>query len=211
MNLAERYARLHDGIGFALETIDTTYHLPKALRQEIHGRVLADWERFRSGIGWCDNDMDVLNLTTGLTRLADEYSRLRKTLFSDLHHFGPEPPWRRVHHGLAVRLPLQVNVDASEYYVLSDQGMNRWTFSVHGLTRSTQDAYEPTLTEFGVELAKRSCLIPEELKGHRLLNQLFYSLELMKDEHYYMRTLQDQAVLEAERIVHAETEDDGWE
>lgn len=208
MDLAERYARLHDGIGFTLETIDGTYRLPRALRQAIHEPVLADWEARRSSIDWCDNDTDLLTVTTGLTRLADEYARLRKALFSDLRHFGPEPPWRRIRNGLAVRLPLQFHVKGAEYYVLCGRGVDRWTFSVHGSTRSARDEYEPTLTEFDVELVGSSYLIPEELKGHRLLDQLFYGLKLMKDEHYYMRTPQDQVVLEAERIVYSEADDD---
>ncbi|WP_017601961.1 hypothetical protein [Nocardiopsis lucentensis] len=211
MDLRERYARLHNGIRFAVEIIEDARPLPEPLHRELHQWVLSEWERRRSSIDWCDNRQDLLSVTTGLTRLARSYEELRKTLFSDLHHFRPEPPWRRVHHTLAVRLPLQCHRDDSEYYVLRTGGMDRWTFSVHGWTRPESGESEPTVREFDVELTGRSCRIPDELKGDRLLDQLFCGLALMKDEHHHMRTLRDEVVMEAERIVRSEEDDDGWE
>ncbi|GAB3210545.1 hypothetical protein ACQEU5_13915 [Marinactinospora thermotolerans] len=208
MDLQERYAQLHNGIRFAIETIEDAYRLPPPLEEELHHWVISEWESRRSSIDWCDNDQDLLTVTSNLTHLAQSYQELRKRLFSDLYHFGPEPPWRRVHHTLAVRLPVQFHHSDSEYYILQDRGMNRWTFHVHGWTRSENGEREPTVREFEVELTGRSCRIPDELEGDRLLDQLFYGLMLMKDEHYYMRTLRDEVVMEAERIVHAE-EDDG--
>ncbi|WP_017570090.1 hypothetical protein [Nocardiopsis halotolerans] len=210
MNLKERYARLHDGVRFAIETTDDAYPLPRELHEQLQEWVLDAWEGRRSNIDWCDNRQDLVAVTSGLTRLAQSYTELRKALFSDLHHFGPEPPWRRIDHGFAVRLPLHFHRRNAEYYVLRSQGMNRWKFCVHGQARSESGEHESALREFDVELSGGSCRVPDELADQEAWQeQLFYGLRLMKDEHYYMRTLRDEVVMEAESIIRPP--DDHWE
>lgn len=211
MELHERYAQLHSGIRFAIDTIDDAYPLPRPLRQELQEWVLSRWEEARHNIDWCDNRRDLLQVTSGLTELARSYKELRKNLFSDLHHFGPEPPWRQVNRDLAVRLPLGVHHGNSAYYVLRRNGAHRWKFCVHGSTRSENGEYESTLREFEVELSGHSCRIPDELEGDPVLAQLFYGLALMTGTHHYMRTLRDEVVMEAERITRSEKDDDTWE
>jgi hypothetical protein len=40
--------------------------------------------------------MDLAFITSNVVALAHRYGQLRERLFSDLHHVGPEPPWRTV-------------------------------------------------------------------------------------------------------------------
>ncbi|MDA0562895.1 hypothetical protein LG943_00865 [Streptomonospora sp. S1-112] len=210
MDVRKSYAQLHSGVRFVIDTIENGYRLPQPLEGELHHWVISQWERMRDNIEWCDDDQDLVAVTTDLTHLAESYRDLRKALFSDLLHFGPEPPWRRINADLAVRLPLQVHLNSSEYYMLRARGGNRWTFSVYGSARPEQGG-SATSSEFEVELTENTCVIPAEFEGHRLLSQLFYGLRLMKDEHYFMRTPQDHVLMEAERIVHTEADDSGWE
>lgn len=207
MDLKKRYTRLHEGIRFTIETIKDAYPLFKHLDDELQTWVLAEWESRRNDIDWCDNRRDLLQVTTGLTGLAESYRSLRKELFSDLHHFREESPWRKVHRGLAIRLPMHLHRKAPEHYVLRQRTGTGWTFVVHGRTDKDEEG-EATLREFDVELSERSCRIPDELDGDPLLTQLFYGLRLMTGEHYYMRTLRQEVTHEAESILRAE-EDDG--
>lgn len=78
---------------------------------DLHLKPWAE-ERLRSlehAIDSADNARDVAFDTQNVARTAVEYAALREVLFSDLHHLGPEPPWRVVERGgFAVRAQSRV-------------------------------------------------------------------------------------------------------
>jgi hypothetical protein len=64
-------------------------------------RFLKPWirDRVQSLVGLlnsCDTRRQLAEDTRSFARTAAEYSELRERLFSDIHHFGAEPPWRVV-------------------------------------------------------------------------------------------------------------------
>jgi hypothetical protein len=103
MDLVDRYQALARGALLVAESAEDAYGL-RGL-----DRFLKPWLRNRlhwlgGGLDSCDTKRDLAQDTRAFARTVAEYSALREQLFSDVHHTGPEPPWRVVERrAMAVR------------------------------------------------------------------------------------------------------------
>ncbi|MFE1953266.1 hypothetical protein ACFW9D_22690 [Streptomyces sp. NPDC059524] len=103
MDLAARYQALAHGALLVAESAEDAYRLgglDRFLKPWVRGRLHSLAGRLDS----CDNRRELAADTRALAQTAAEYSQLRDHLFSDVHHTGPEPPWRIVgHQAMAIR------------------------------------------------------------------------------------------------------------
>ena len=217
MNLRERYARLHDGIGFTIRAAEDAYRLPPHLDALLKEWAAEEWEDRRSNIDWCDNDLDVVDVVRGLTAFGTSYVDLRSELFSDLHHFRAEPPWREVDGGLAIRAPLHLLRRPHTEFALRFTGpagtdvQRVWTFSVFVGARDENDEYRTRTHEFEVtEVSDSAARVPDALTEHDdWMEQLFYGLRTLTGNHYFLRTLDSEIARDAELLLRPSDEDDG--
>jgi hypothetical protein len=108
MDLTERYQALARGALLVAESAEDAFLLGPP------DRFLKPWVRDRLDslgrlIDSCDTTRQLAGDTRALARTATQYSELREQLFSDVHHTGPEPPWRIVGPGtMAIRAQASV-------------------------------------------------------------------------------------------------------
>jgi hypothetical protein len=215
MNLTERYARLHDGIGLTIQAAEDAYRLPQHLDTLLKDWAAKEWESRRSNLDWCDNDLDVVDVVSGLAALGTSYVELRRELFSDLHHFQAEPPWRKVDSGLAIRAQLHFFRTPNTEFALrftrpSGMDVQRvWTFSVFVSARE-KDEYRTRTHEFEItEVSDSAARIPDSLKDHGdWMEQLFYGLHTLTGNHYFLRTLDSEIARDAELLLRPSDEGD---
>ncbi|NWF28798.1 hypothetical protein HW130_21475 [Streptomyces sp. PKU-EA00015] len=102
-SLVDRYKALCRGALLVAESAEDAYRLgalDRFLKPWVRGRLDSLGALLQS----CDTRHELAEDTRRLARTASEYSQLRSELFSDVHHTGPEPPWRIVDAGvLAIR------------------------------------------------------------------------------------------------------------
>ncbi|KOX11959.1 hypothetical protein [Nocardiopsis sp. NRRL B-16309] len=205
MNLTERYARLHDGIGLTIQAAEDAYRLPRHLDILLKEWVNRAWENRRLSINSCDNDLDVADAVSGLTSFGSSYLELRRELFSDLHHFRVEPPWREVGGGLTVRAPLNYfRRPHTEFALRSARpaGMSVqrvWTFFVFVSARDEDDQNRTRTHEFDItEVSDHVARVPDSLNQHGdWMEQLFYGLRTLTGNHYRLRTLASEIAQDA--------------
>jgi hypothetical protein len=103
MDLAERYRNLARGALFVAESAEAAYRLG-ALDRFLKPWVREAVESLGGLLDSCDTMRQQAEDTREFARTAADYSALRDQLFSDVHHTGPEPPWRVVAQGtMAIR------------------------------------------------------------------------------------------------------------
>ncbi|WP_431953422.1 hypothetical protein [Nocardia lijiangensis] len=129
LTLWEEYERLVDAALFAVEKTESVWgdHLFRPLLEPwIRERL----ESRRSAIHHADSQLDLADDTASVIADAHLYIELRKELFSDLHHFRAEAPWRLVGraHDFAVRATLQYPNARPVFALRRD---NRWVFTVN--------------------------------------------------------------------------------
>ncbi|MCF2533681.1 hypothetical protein [Yinghuangia soli] len=136
MDLAARYQGACDAALFAAECSEDAYRLGE-LDTVLKPWVRHEIARREDNLSWCDNSSDLALAVGGVADIAPAYARLRRELFSDLHHIGrPEPPWRKVGPTLAVRAPLQVWRRRPQYALrvpeggIAVAGARTWEFTV---------------------------------------------------------------------------------
>lgn len=134
MDLQEKYRGLYLGALFVVEEVESAYHLGAVdrflkawVREELKGR--------EHSLNHCDSQMDLAHAVEGLSAIAPRYVKLRRQLFSDEHHIGPEPPWRPVRGTAAVRAGSHVFVRHPSYALCridagQGSGAESWEFSV---------------------------------------------------------------------------------
>lgn len=138
MDLVDRYQALYRGALLVVESADDAYRLgalERFLKPWVRGRL----DRLRGLVESCDNRRDLAEDTRRLASTAAEYSRLRDALFSDVHHTGPEPPWRIVEaEAFAIRAQSGVLLEQPTFVLqrlaaVSDvPGAATWEFTVIG-------------------------------------------------------------------------------
>lgn len=152
MDLIARFQGLCDAALFAAECsedADPVGALDAVLKPWVRAQIAA-----REGsMSWCDNRQDVAMAVDAVASIAPAYARLRRELFSDLHHVGrPEAPWRKAGPTLAVRAPLQVWRRRAVYSLLalapdaSLPGLRTWEFRVCAVAGEGAGAEEVTAT-----------------------------------------------------------------
>jgi hypothetical protein len=215
MNLTERYARLHDGIGLTIQAAEDAYRLSPHLDTLLKDWAAKEWKSRRSNLDSCDNDLDVVDVVSGLTALGTSYVELRRELFSDLHHFRAEPPWRTVDGGLAIRAPLHFFRTPNTEFALrftgpSGMGVQRvWKFYVFVSASDEKDDRTRT-HEFEItEVSGHAARVPDALKEYDdWMEQLFYGLRALTGNHYYLRTLDSEIARDAELLLRPSDEGD---
>ncbi|MFE3462019.1 hypothetical protein ACFXKD_31130 [Nocardiopsis aegyptia] len=216
MNLKDHYEQLHSGIHLTIKAAEDAYRLPKHLDTLLKEWAIEEWEDYRSNIDWCDNDLDVVEVVRGLTAFGTSYVDLRRELFSDLHHFRAEPPWREVDSGFALRLPMHLLRKPHTEFALrftgpSGTGVQRvWTFYVFVSARNENDEYRTRTHEFEItEVTDNAVRIPDSLDGHGdWMEQLFYGLRTLTGNHYHLRTLDSEIARDAELLLRPSDEDE---
>ncbi|MFI5688604.1 hypothetical protein [Streptomyces sp. NPDC051636] len=138
MDLVDRYQALYRGALLVAESADDAYRLDaleRFLKPWVRGRL----DRLRGLLESCDNRRELAEDTRRLASTAAEYSRLRDALFSDVHHTGPEPPWRIVEaEAFAIRAQSGVLLEQPTFVLqrlaaVSDvPGAATWEFTVIG-------------------------------------------------------------------------------
>ncbi|MGC0419523.1 hypothetical protein [Embleya sp. AB8] len=136
MDLWAQYRGLYAAALFTVECAEDAYRLG-ALDPVLRAWVRRELENREGSIGHCDSRMDVAAAVEGLATVAPRYVKLRRELFSDLHHIGrPAPQWRAVGTRLAVLAPLQVWRQPPAYALLlrdpgtATAGAQSWDFIV---------------------------------------------------------------------------------
>lgn len=134
-SVESRYGQLKQAVLSVAELAEEAWRLGRLdsfLTPWIRDELLDRSSRMRL----CDNTLDLEQLFTATARLGSGYAELRRQLFSDLHHTGPEPSWRAVgttrSPSLAIRAQSQV-ILTQPIYILAktDRGSgNIWQFSI---------------------------------------------------------------------------------
>ncbi|MGW9211923.1 hypothetical protein ACWGR4_33760 [Embleya sp. NPDC055664] len=137
MDLGARYRGLYEAGLFTAESAEDAYPLG-ALDAVLHASIRSELGARKNSIDHCDSRMDVADAAEGLAAIAPPYAKLRRELFSDLHHVGrPAARWRAVSHDLAVLAPLQVWRRPPAYALLlrdpgvATGGAESWDFIVY--------------------------------------------------------------------------------
>ncbi|MEU8894382.1 hypothetical protein [Nocardia sp. NPDC048505] len=88
-----------------------------------------------ANLSWCDNAIDVELVFTGVAAQGHRYAELRRQLFSDLNHSGPEPVWRKVgspfSDDFAIRALSRIHQDQPTY--LLRRGPRNWELIISSL------------------------------------------------------------------------------
>ncbi|MFD6141878.1 hypothetical protein [Promicromonospora sp. NPDC060271] len=114
MDLQEKYRGLYLGALFVVEEAESAYRLG-ALDRGLKAWVREEIEGREHSLDYCDSQLDLAHAVEGLSAIAPRYVKLRRQLFSDLHHIGPEPPWRPMEGATAVRAGSRVFVRHPSY------------------------------------------------------------------------------------------------
>ncbi|MFI1581787.1 hypothetical protein [Embleya sp. NPDC020630] len=137
MDLGARYRGLYEAGLFIAESAEDAYPLG-ALDAVLHASIRSELGARENSIDHCDSRMDVADAAEGLAAIAPPYAKLRRELFSDLHHVGrPAARWRAVSRNLAVLAPLQVWRRPPAYALLlrdpgvATGGAESWDFIVY--------------------------------------------------------------------------------
>lgn len=137
MDLQEKYRGLYLGALFVVEEVESAYRLG-ALDRGLKAWVREELKGREHSLDHCDSQMDLADAVEGLSAIAPRYVKLRRQLFSDMHHIGPEPPWRPLHPvqgTAAVRAGSDVFVRHPSYALYrihggAGSGAESWEFSV---------------------------------------------------------------------------------
>lgn len=134
MDLQEKYRGLYLGALFVVEQAESAYRLG-ALNRFLSAWVRDELKGREHSLDYCDSQMDLSDAVEGLSAIAPRYVKLRRQLFSDMHHIGPEPPWRPVQRAAAVRAGSGVFVRHPSYALYRihggvGSGAESWEFSV---------------------------------------------------------------------------------
>ncbi|WP_419705087.1 hypothetical protein [Promicromonospora sp. NFX87] len=133
MDLQEKYRGLYLGALFVVEQAESAYRLG-ALNRLLSAWVRDELEGREHSLDHCDSRLDLADAVEGLSAIAPRYVKLRRQLFSDMHHIGPEPPWRPL-QAAAVRAGSGVFVRHPSYalrriHAGAGSGAESWEFSV---------------------------------------------------------------------------------
>jgi len=134
VDLQEKYRGLYLGALFVVEEVESAYRLG-ALNSVLSAWVREELKGREHSLDYCDSQIDLAHAVEGLAAIAPRYVKLRRQLFSDVHHTGPEPPWRPVRGAAAVRAGSRIFVRHPSYALRridagSRSGAESWEFSV---------------------------------------------------------------------------------
>ncbi|MFF2650278.1 hypothetical protein [Streptomyces sp. NPDC058045] len=145
MDLGDGYRALARGALLVAESAEDAYRLgalERFLKPWVRGRV----NSLAFLIDSCDTTRQLAQDTRALAHTAAEYSQLRNQLFSDVHHTGPEPPWRIVEQGtMAIRAQSGILLRQPTFVLRRlDAGSNvpgaaTWDFTVIANTSNPAD------------------------------------------------------------------------
>ncbi|MFC3999646.1 hypothetical protein ACFOVU_27275 [Nocardiopsis sediminis] len=197
MDLKDHYQRLLDGIGLAIQAADDAFPLHPPFRRLLHRWAQEELAARKGDIDWCDSTQDLADVTSGLLSFARDYTELRRALFSDHLHLGPEPPWRIVGsphaRRLAVRVPLSFYRETADHFVLRVVGaaqvdVRAWEFTV--LTRASgSDSDDRFTLTAGTDVVVH---IPPELSARPdWTEQAFYGLRCLTGDAFNLRPFPD--------------------
>jgi hypothetical protein len=199
LDLHEQYRRLVDAALFAVTASEDARPL-LALDGLLKPWIRANIERTRHSILSADSRLDVADDTQGPISAAYHYLELRRQLFSDLHHYGPQPPWRLVggpHRGdFAVRASSQARTCRPVFALraiagpATEPGTRHWEFTV-----VTHDPADPAVrvpvrlslveTDPDRSGAFPTVRLPDDLRAHPdWIDQLDYGFHALGHKVY---------------------------
>jgi len=115
MDLTARYQALSRGALLVAESAEDAFHLgalDRFLKPWVRGRL----DSLGRLLDSCDTARQLAEDTRAFARTAAEYSELLEQLFSDVHHTGPEPPWRIVgRRTMAIRAQSRVLLEQPSF------------------------------------------------------------------------------------------------
>ncbi|QMU71154.1 hypothetical protein [Streptacidiphilus sp. P02-A3a] len=138
MDLRGSWQALQDGALLVVETAESAYRLG-ALDAQLKPWVRDRLTDLRGLLDSCDTQRQLAEDSRAVAQAVADYSKLREELFSDLHHFGPEPGWRVLGAGarqLAIRAQSVVLLPQPTFVLrrlspgMDLSGAQNWEFTV---------------------------------------------------------------------------------
>ncbi|MFI9506249.1 hypothetical protein [Nocardia sp. NPDC052566] len=181
--LSDEFHDLIDAALFAVRMVEEAWPI-----RDFDG-LLETWIREtldyeRDSIVSADSQLDVSDDVSTVIALAFHYTELRRELFSDMHHYRPEPPWRPVgdpfRRQFAVRAASQARA-AQPMFALRQISSEQWEFLVTAVDKHLPaTVFALRITGHEPEHGRIAVCYPDELAIHPLwIDQLCYGFHAL--------------------------------